>query len=197
MRKSLWMAALAVGFALSSCQGGYSPQLISGHGVGYSDTQIDDNTFEVRFDGNGAMDSNTVWAYWIYRCAQLTHEKGHLYFTMVAPADVGWAPTGMRFASFDASEGAHLIKVKGGGGHSVTTYSYLPGGSFTTWHSKSMIQMFDETPPNGVIFALDAATVMSRLDSTIQHPARVPDSTKADLLQKAQVRVSLSPLRGT
>ena len=108
MRQPHLIAAIAACFALSSCQhAGYSPQLVSGHGVGYSSTQINESTYEVRFDGSGAMDSHTVWAYWIYRCAQLTREKGHLYFTMVSPADVGLASGGRRFASFDGSGGAH------------------------------------------------------------------------------------------
>jgi len=197
MRKPHWMLSSLLCLALAGCAP-YSPQLVSGKGVGYSETQIDDVTYEVRFDGGQAMDADMVWAFWIYRCAQLTRDKGHQYFTMVTRNDVGQAPavhSGLRPAVLTAGEGGHLIRTKGGG--YVTVYSYLPGASFTTWHSKSMIQMFDGAPPAGVIYAVDAAAVLRQLDGFIEHPVRNTVPNKDAVLAKARIRVNLSPLRGT
>ncbi len=192
------MAVAIIAAALAGCSATVQPYGQKGfYNVGYSEKQVDDITFEVSYDGNAAVSRESAWNFWIYRCAQLTLEKKHNYFTMVQRPGVGQtAPVGgMRFAGLNKEDGWRMLATKGGGGVH-TSYVYLPGGSFTTWHSKALIQMFDDTPPEGVIYALDAQSIVRMLGGFVQSQGHVAGPARDTVLQSSQVRVNLSPLRG-
>ena len=67
--------------ALSSCATPYQPK--DGFGHGYSDIQLGTDTFRVEFKGNSDTDSTDVSLYLLYRCAELTIEKGFDYFVFI------------------------------------------------------------------------------------------------------------------
>ena len=50
---------------------------------GYEEVQVDGNTFRVNFQGNGHTSKETVERYTLYRCAELTLERGYDYFVVV------------------------------------------------------------------------------------------------------------------
>ncbi len=81
MRTLPWgMALWGMVIALAGCA---TPYQKSGFSGGYSDVQLDSNTFNVEFRGNGYTRRQTVETYLLYRCAQLTAEAGYDYFVIV------------------------------------------------------------------------------------------------------------------
>ncbi len=53
---------------------------------GYSDKQINENTYEVTFEGNQYNTLDEVRTYLTYRCAELTLEQGLTHFLIVEDA---------------------------------------------------------------------------------------------------------------
>jgi hypothetical protein len=50
-----------------------------------------------------------------------------------------------------------LIKVRGG---TVTTYTYIPGGTSTAWSYSGTVLMFQKPLPQEELFALDAQVLV-------------------------------------
>ena len=74
---------------LSGCATAYAPVGLNhcaGFGMcrgGYSETQLDENTFRVSFQGNGKTPRVTTQRYLVYRCAELTRNLGYDYFVFI------------------------------------------------------------------------------------------------------------------
>jgi len=89
--KTRWVAILLVLSAsiLGGCSTVYGPEGLShctGFGVcsgGYSEEPIDENTFNVSFQGNKKTSRETVEKYLVYRCAELTRSLGYQYFVIL------------------------------------------------------------------------------------------------------------------
>lgn len=79
MSPHLRLIALLLPICLLSCATPYKEHGLFG---GYRDTAIDTNHYLVTFDGNGKTPRDRVFAYWAYRCAELTKEKGFTHFTL-------------------------------------------------------------------------------------------------------------------
>ena len=71
---ALVVAVLAVG-----CATGYGP---SGFGGGYSEVQLNDRTFQVRFSGNGWTSASEAQSGAMRRAAELTEHYGFYGFTV-------------------------------------------------------------------------------------------------------------------
>ena len=71
--KKTRLTAVALAVLMTSCATPYMPNLLLGGG--YSDHRIDDNHYQVMFDGNGLATSDHVWYFWFYRCAELTKDR--------------------------------------------------------------------------------------------------------------------------
>jgi hypothetical protein len=139
---------------LVSCATAYKKSGITG---GYGETKIDDSHYLVYFDGNGYASKDRVWYFWIYRCAQLTRDRGYTYFS-IEPAQDNISKT-----AFDPEQPGRLypavlvgdangrvVNVRGGG--SVGGFVYVPGATITTWHSKAIVAMYnDDVPQKKVI----------------------------------------------
>lgn len=65
---------------LSGCATSYGPKGWSG---GYSDMSLGNDIYKVSFQGNESTDSETVYNFFLRRCADLSFEKGFDYFTFV------------------------------------------------------------------------------------------------------------------
>ena len=50
---------------------------------GYSEEKILDNLYRVEFEGNQHSKPEKIQNYLLYRCAELTKEKGYDYFTII------------------------------------------------------------------------------------------------------------------
>jgi hypothetical protein len=66
--------------AFYSCSTPYQPKGSLG---GYSEEKITSNMYKVKFRGNQHTKIETVQNYLLYRCAELTKEKGFNYFTVI------------------------------------------------------------------------------------------------------------------
>ena len=68
---------------IMSCAVPYKPESGSG---GYHEKQINENTFDVTFEGNQYNTLDEVRTYLTYRCAELTLEQGLTHFLIVEDA---------------------------------------------------------------------------------------------------------------
>lgn len=76
MKKYFFIAML---LTIQSCATTYQAKGFSG---GYSEAQIDENTYRVNFEGNGYSSKDQVENMLLYRSAELTNEKGFDWFVV-------------------------------------------------------------------------------------------------------------------
>ncbi|MEZ2299656.1 hypothetical protein [Variovorax sp. RCC_210] len=180
------LALLALSVSMAACTTVYQPKGATG---GYTDTRITANTYIVEFSGNGNTSKDQVWNYWIYRCADLTQQKGFTYFTVMpkdtaqAPADIGAQP---RFAvAAGDAQPLEWTEAKGGGGGGG--YVYVPGSvvTITTWTSRATVMMFNDLSEPGARFALRAKAVTEALAPFIASQGRSGAMTVAELAKRA------------
>lgn len=70
--------------ALAACSTSPTPYQIAGENGGYSEQQLEDDRYSVRFEGNSATSRETVEEFALYRAAEVTLENGHDYFKVVS-----------------------------------------------------------------------------------------------------------------
>jgi hypothetical protein len=70
---------VVVAALISGCATGYNAKGLTG---GYSDVQIDENTYRVSYSGNKFTDPSKLESLLIYRAADLTVQKGFDWFTL-------------------------------------------------------------------------------------------------------------------
>lgn len=167
---------------LAACATGYGRKGITG---GYGESKIDGSHYIVYFDGNGYASKDRVWYFWIYRCAQLTQQRGYAYFA-IEPAPDATGKTA--FDSDDQAghlipavasdqDGGQLIPVRGGGGGGHVTYMPGVGGAITSWHSKAIVAMYgNEVPAKTIVLraqlVLDALNAYIKSDGSSTPPER-------------------------
>jgi hypothetical protein len=86
----LAMCCLAL---LGGCATDYQKSGLTG---GYSDLQLKENIWRVRYGGNGFTSYETVQTYWLHHCAEMALEKGYdgfeilsdVHLTLDLPIDV-------------------------------------------------------------------------------------------------------------
>jgi hypothetical protein len=83
---------LLLALMVSACATGYQQKGLSG---GYSDTQIDENTFRVSYETKGTIaNAEKVENMMLYRAAELTTQKGYDWFRITdRDGDENWHPT--------------------------------------------------------------------------------------------------------
>ncbi|MBB3181816.1 CC0125/CC1285 family lipoprotein [Variovorax sp. Sphag1AA] len=170
---------------LAACTTVYQPLGPTG---GYRDTKLSDNRYFVEFSGNGNTSREAVWNYWIYRCADLTQQKGFAYFTVLPKAKTGAADdeaSTLRMAS-DDSLNRDLVEMKGGGGGGGG-FVYIPGGGgqITTWRSSATIVMFKSLDEPEAAYSLKASVVLESLKSFITTQGRERTIASEDLIRRA------------
>jgi hypothetical protein len=163
LRLALLMGAV---LASTSCATGYGAKGLTG---GYSDLKIDETHYRVKFDGNGYASKDRVWGFWMYRCAELTREKGYAYFSIQRPGEtVGRAQPapGIRSAAYVEEAGAGRFVQTRSGGYSYVPI-YVPGGTSTSWHSDAVVAMFKDPLPEDV-WVLRADLVLEQLSAYVK-----------------------------
>lgn len=178
--------------ALVGCTTPYGPKGLTG---GYVDTRIADDTYLVEFHGNGKTSSDMVWRYWIYRCAELTRQRGYSLFALAPKNTAAVPPAGgvLKLMSLE-SDGDDSPPVpspfKGGGGGSGGTHTvYVPsysggGGTVTTWHSSATIRMFHEASEAGAAYALRAGAVITLLKPYVVSQGRSDAPSREELIRR-------------
>jgi hypothetical protein len=130
-------------------------------GYGYSEQQIEDNRFWVRFAGNQRTPAATVQNYWLYRIAELTLDHGYDYFTVVdrnLERSTSYSGTTQIDPPLVSEEGEYI-------GSGFGSYSASPSDSYTAYAD---VVMFEGEKPASDFNAYDAGSVLRRLGPTIE-----------------------------
>lgn len=125
------IAAVFVPLLLTGCMTAYQPLGATG---GYQDKQLDKDTYQVAFYGNGNTPRPAVLKYFLHRCAELTLEQGYEYFEIYSTK--GDAPrSGATPEPYTEARGAS-------GGYRPPTITYMPGTTITRWSVSGIIRMY-------------------------------------------------------
>jgi hypothetical protein len=165
--RSMRIEAVPLGLALLAMLAGcvqptpYQPAV---DGYGYSEQQIEDNRFWVRFAGNDRTPAGTVQNYWLYRMAELTLDHGYDHF-IVVDRKLDRSTTYEGTAQCDCpgyvTEDGDYV----GGGGSVSSYSASPSDRYTAFADAVM---FEGEKPAADVNAYDARSVLRQLRPTIE-----------------------------
>lgn len=140
---------------LTACATPYQPHGTSG---GFSETQLDQNVFQVTFKGNAYISREQVNDYTLLRSAEVTLENGFSYFVIV---DKDQYVTQSSYTTPSTTYGTATIYGNSVYG-SATTY-----GGQTFYYSKptssNLIVCFSERPEGA--FSLDARFLKNQLQS--------------------------------
>ena len=138
-----------------------TPYQPAADGYGYSEQQIEDNRFWVRFAGNKQTPASTVQSYWLYRISELTLDHGYDYF-IVVDRNLDRSTTYDSMADVDPGYFTEDGDYVSGGSSS---YSLSPSDSYTAYAD---VVMFEGEKPAAEINAYDAWSVLRRLGPTIE-----------------------------
>jgi hypothetical protein len=185
----------------------------------FSQKQVSSNQFEIQLIGQFNIPRDQVWINWIYRCAELTKEKGYSYFSLadpttikVRPASSGPAPQAlagaeqqqvnrtsidrpaMRSAVYRADDpGPHFLKVAGKGGGFVSVPVYGPGATVYAYQDDMLITMYSDPLPLEAGAVLRAQTIIDAYGAYVEsHGKAMLADTRKDVVERATV---VSPLR--
>jgi hypothetical protein len=187
---TLWALALAA--LLASCATGYGPQGLTG---GYVDEKIDDTHYRVKFSGNGHASSDRVWGFWMYRCAELTLQKGYSHFTLHRPgAPLSQSSSGhprAMNAVYRPGNAPRMLRTKGSGGGYYYVPSYSGGYTVTTWHADAVVAMHREPLPEYEV-ALDAQAVVDALGPYVKSNGQTAALSRTELFKRA-ARINRAP----
>ena len=198
------LAGLALAGAVAGCA---SPYGRNGAIGGYTDTRLDASHYRVRYDGNGYTSQQRVWSFWIYRCAELTKQKGFEYFVLlqdwkppVAPApsasgaDAVLKPAVFRGSSLASrpavwGDDGSLPRVQTRGG-SAPGYIYIPGGTVrvTTWHTNAVVAMYNAPMAPELGLVMRAQSVLDDLGSYVRHDGLSSEAVERDDLMRHGLR---------
>lgn len=183
MKSMRLLQAVGAAVILASCATPYQKNFVGG---GYSDKQLSESEYVVSFNGNGYASKERVWYFWIYRCAELTTEKGYSYFTLSPnkkTASAAQTDGALLPAVYRPDERAgSLVKVKGS---SAPIYIYTPGYSITTWSSNAKVQMFHEQMPVDQLWAFSAKSVLDQLKPYVSSNGESLPPSRKELLKLA------------
>jgi len=149
--------------ALSSCA---TPYQSAGFRGGYTDIQLDSNTFQVTFRGNAYTRRQSVETYLLFRCAELTAEAGYDYFIILGSdteARQGTFSTPGTYSS--TTTGSATISGNTAFGSATTHGTYSPGQTFliTKYGATAMIKAYKGEKPADNPTAFDASEILKYL----------------------------------
>jgi hypothetical protein len=189
-------AALGAACLLAACTTPYGERGFTG---GYHDDPLDATHYRVKFDGNGNTPKDQVWNFWIYRCAEITRQKGYRYFTLskaYEPLDVPQAPAepvpgasapAAKVSSDGLAAGrrarpAILVLRNGVAAPAATNvamyFSYYTT-TVTTWHTDAVVAMYNAPVAQRVGTVLDAQSVLDQLGPYVRGEQRRPVAREA------------------
>ena len=116
---------------------------------GYEDIQVDKNTYRVNFQGNSATNKERVERYAIYRCAELTMEKGYDYFVVISESS------------------ATEVSSSSSSGY-VSKRSYVDVSS--SFSVQKTIKLYKGVKPDDALHAYTASEVLANFADFIERP---------------------------
>lgn len=167
MKKPLAPPIALLFLFLSACATTYRPL---GFGGGYSDVQIDANTYRVSFRGNGYTSRDRVETYMLYRCAELTDQAGYDYFVVVntgTDARQSFVTTPGTYSS--TTVGTATAYGNTAYGSATTTGTYTPGQTMvaTRYGGTAIIKLFKGDKPSENPNAFVAREVLKYLGPNV------------------------------
>ena len=146
--------------------------------AGYSETQIDQNTFLVAFKGNSITSRQTVESYLFRRCAELTLQSGFDYFVVVNndtqvinQSSVGGIGPGL----ISANQSANSVSLF------APTFSYSYGDP----EAQARIKMLKGEKPADNVNAFNARDVLRFLAASQGNETPSRNSTSTDAVQSS------------
>jgi hypothetical protein len=177
-RRIASLAALAAIFLLAGCLGP-TPYQVKQFNGGYQERATGPNQWFVEFFGNGYTTRETVFAYWMHRCAELTQQKGFDYYVVVARAPAAGAAVeiDIRHAAGEApGEAPPTVRVKGATGY---TPIFVPsGGGVTTWSARGVIEMHKTLPPGETRRVYDVKEILAKLGPAVRQASESGGNVK-------------------
>lgn len=174
----------ALALFIAACATSYGPQGMTG---GYQDKQVDEDSYIVSFYGNGHTSEQKVWNYWIYRCAELTLEKGYTVFSLEQSDDyaVLMPPQGYNLIDFKMLPEAEDTKL-----HQQVQYYTV---NITTYSSNAIVHMFKPPLVAGVdpMQLLDAQYIIDQLKPFVMNKAKVEAPDRTELLIRSAVEAAI------
>ncbi len=154
--------ALAASLYLAGCSVAPTPYQALGENGGYSEQQIENNRYSVKFTGNQSTPRDTVESYALYRAAEVTLENGHDYFKVVSK-EIEPVVTSVRGASPRVGIGL------GGGNVGFGLSTGFGGGRADYSYAGYLdIVMFDGKKPGSERDAYTALDVIENLKSKVR-----------------------------
>ncbi len=162
--------ALTASLWLAGCSVAPTPYQALGENGGYSEQQIENNRYSVKFTGNQSTPRDTVESYALFRAAEVTLENGHDYFKVVS-REVEPVVTSVRGASPRIGIGV------GGGSSNVgigLSTGFGGGRADYSYAGYLDIVMFDGEKPEGERDAYTALDVIENLKSEVKPASASP-----------------------
>jgi len=189
MKLKACLAILLAASMLTGCATGYGPRGATG---GYEEKQLDNTSYRVSFYGNGHTKGDMVWNYWMYRCAELTKQKGFDLFSLVMdPKKSGAIPDDAGMRSANLQSGDEGTTVKTAGSYRAPTYHYSPGytTTVTTYSASAVVKMYGNPPPANVRYVLNAQSILDSLKPYVESAGKEPSPKREEVITKAMIRV--------
>lgn len=143
----------------------------SGFTGGYSDAQIDSNTYKVLFKGNGYTSRDRVETYLMYRCAELTAQAGFDYFVILDGSTDTRHNTVTTPGSYTSTTtGSATVYGNTAYGSATTTGTFNPGQTLhiTKYGGTALIKVFKGDKPPDDLRAFVAKEVIQYLGPNIK-----------------------------
>jgi hypothetical protein len=163
--------AVAVCVALCGCATAYQKSGLTG---GYTDRRLTDSTYYVDFAGNGYASGERVHMFFLYRCAELTLEKGFDYLLV----ESGPPPRASLDGPAASSHAMWYSDDDAGGMQPVYYYTY----TITTYNARGTVHMYHAPLTYELAWAIDARRLKEELQPYVDSngQARAPDLRQLD-----------------
>jgi len=182
--KRSWVALFAP--LLFACATAYQPRGATG---GFAETRITANSYRVEFSGNGNTSEETVWNYWIYRCAEFSEAKGFdLFNVQIEEKSKPVAKNSSNFStmlSLDSDAEGLAVNYAAHVSGPIYIPIYGSGGQITRYTAYGIINMFHsdkDSIPNG---ALKARSIIQTLKEYVTSGAKTKPPSRADTIKSA------------
>ena len=194
-RTAFILLALAM---LAGCATGYGPQ---GYTGGYIDTKIEEDVYRIRYSGNGMTSRDKVWQYWIYRCAELTTQKGYSHFMLLKTGEPVPAPqadsspaAGHAYQRASAGdEGDPLSRATPAATRSAPIYIFTPSTPVIKYANEGSIKMVNNPAAYPGRTMLRADVILKLVGPYVQTGGKTRAPSEQELLKAAIVTAPGTP----
>jgi hypothetical protein len=174
--KNRAIALLGIGLLfLASCATKYAPATGSfwdGH-TGYSEIPFDSTTYQVTFCGNNNTSDEVVNRYALYRCAELTSQRGFDYFVILNDNDVAAITKTVNHNGQQQTQIQHTVDPQTGRVVPVAVTTTNSTSTVTTQAAHTVtntIRMFTGQRPDDNPYAYEAKAMVTMMAPSIQRP---------------------------